>query len=141
MKNCALVLNSFSELHTKSFDALKGISKHNRIWGVAPLVPVQAGNSQRGGPTTMSSDKSDQFHNKKLIVDEVRAAIPVCEGLGTIPDSVKLARILADSLQLNCPERIVWMRMRDKALNAAEQGGSSCKALDDSATHISDLIP
>ncbi|KAK2642610.1 hypothetical protein Ddye_024373 [Dipteronia dyeriana] len=85
--------------------------------------------------------QSDQFYNKKLIVDELGAAIPVCEGLGTIPDSAKLAQILADSLQLNRPERIVWMKMRDKALNAAEQGGSSYKALDDLATHISDFIP
>ena len=83
----------------------------------------------------------DQFMNKQLIVDELGAAIPVCEGLGTIPDSVKLAQILADSLHLNRPERIQWMKIRDKALNAAQQGGSSYKALDDLATQISNLTP
>ncbi|KAK3204302.1 hypothetical protein Dsin_018348 [Dipteronia sinensis] len=36
MKNLALVLNSFRELHTKSFDALKSIAKHDRIWDVSP---------------------------------------------------------------------------------------------------------
>ncbi|KAK3204304.1 hypothetical protein Dsin_018350 [Dipteronia sinensis] len=85
--------------------------------------------------------QSDHFFNKQLIVDELGAAIPVCEGLGTIPDSAKLAQIFADSLQLNRPERIQWMKIRDKALNAAQQGGSSYKALDDLATQISHLIP
>ncbi|KAK0608359.1 hypothetical protein LWI29_029528 [Acer saccharum] len=181
IESWGLVLTSFRELHTKSFDAFKAIAKHDRVWDVSPLVPVQAG-SERGGPAAMPShevfawldsspvDKSvvyvgfgseitlnkqqmealgdaleksgcDQFMNKQLIVDELGAAIPVCEGLGTIPDSVKLAQILADSLQLNRPERIQWMKIRDKALNAAQQGGSSYKALDDLATQISNLTP
>ncbi|KAK1576471.1 hypothetical protein Q3G72_014182 [Acer saccharum] len=263
IESWGLVLTSFRELHTKSFDTFKAIAKHDRVWDVSPLVPVQAG-SERGGPAAMPShevfawldscpvDKSvvyvgfgseitlnkqqmealgdaleksgvrfiwavkkpgkgvesesgdqsvvpngfedrvagrglvikgwvpqsmilkhravgsylchlgwgslfdglmggvllltwpmqcDQFMNKQLIVDELGAAIPVCEGLGTIPDSVKLAQILADSLQLNRPERIQWMKIRDKALNAAQQGGSSYKALDDLATQISNLTP
>ncbi|KAK1578560.1 hypothetical protein Q3G72_031213 [Acer saccharum] len=85
--------------------------------------------------------RPDHFMNKQLIVDELGAAIPVCEGLDTVPDSGKVAQILADSLQLNRPERIAWMKIRDKALNAAKQGGSAYKALDDLAAQISNLTP
>ncbi|KAK0607260.1 hypothetical protein LWI29_012300 [Acer saccharum] len=264
IESWGIVLNSFSEIHNKSFDAFKAIAKHDRVWGVSPLLPVQAAGSERGGPGAMPShevlawldscpvDKSvvyvafgteitlnkqqmealgdaleksgvrfiwavkkpgkgvenesgdqsvvpngfedrvagrglvikgwvpqsmilkhravgsylshlgwgslfdglmggvllltwpmrpDHFMNKQLIVDELGAAIPVCEGLDTVPDSGKVAQILADSLQLNRPERIAWMKIRDKALNAAKQGGSAYKALDDVATHISNLTP
>ncbi|KAK2641967.1 hypothetical protein Ddye_023730 [Dipteronia dyeriana] len=223
-----LVLNSFTEMHTKSFgfDAFKAMAKHGRVWGVSPLLPVQAAGSERGGPAAMpshevlawldscdalekcgvrfiwavkkpgkvveneSGDQSvvpagladrvagrglvikgwvpqsvilkhravgsylshlgwgslfdglmggvllltwpmrpDHFMNKQLIVDELGAAIPVCEGLDTVPDSAKVAQILA------------WMKIRDKALNAAKQGGSAYKALDDLATQIANLAP
>ncbi|KAL5781233.1 hypothetical protein ACOSP7_006262 [Xanthoceras sorbifolium] len=266
MENWGLVLNSFAELHTKSFDAFKGIAKHDRVWGVAPLVTVKAG-AERGGPTSIPSDEvmawldscpvdksvvyvgfgteitlnkqqmealgealeksgvrfiwsvkkpgkgvvleneesngdeqsviptgledrvagrglvirgwvpqpmilkhravgsylthlgwgsvleglmggvllvawpmqSDHFFNKQLLVDELGAAIPACEGLGTIPDSANLAKILSESLHVNKPERIAWMKLREEALNAAKQGGSSYKALDELANQISNF--
>ncbi|KAL5784154.1 hypothetical protein ACOSQ2_006546 [Xanthoceras sorbifolium] len=258
MDNWALVINSFTELHDKSFHVFKGFTGHDRVWGVAPLATVKAG-AERGGPTSIPSDEvikwldlcqvdksvvyvgfgseitlnkqqmealgdaleksgvrfiwavkkpsnygsgdksvvpngfedrvagrgivirgwvpqsrilkhtavgsylthcgwgsvleglvggvllltwpmqAEQMTNKKLVVDELGAAIPVCEGLDAIPDSEKLAQILKESLHQNRPERIAWMEVSERASNAASQGGSSYKALDELATQISNL--
>ncbi|XP_038696363.1 flavonol 7-O-rhamnosyltransferase-like [Tripterygium wilfordii] len=72
----------------------------------------------------------DHFHNAKLFVDELGAAVRVCEGLETVPDSDALTRILTDSVSVDAPERIKFMELREKALKAIGKGGSSYKALD-----------
>ncbi|KAJ0034786.1 hypothetical protein Pint_25801 [Pistacia integerrima] len=81
----------------------------------------------------------DHFFNTKQLVDELGVAIRVCEGLNTIPDSTNLAQILKESVRENRPERISFMKLREKALNAIKEGGSSYKALDDLARVISTL--
>ncbi|KAM7465326.1 hypothetical protein LguiB_012888 [Lonicera macranthoides] len=74
--------------------------------------------------------QADHFYNTKLLVDEWGVAIRVCEGLGTVPDSEKMARVLAESLNGIQPQRVRAMELNSMALEAIEEGGSSYKALD-----------
>ncbi|XVF84400.1 hypothetical protein PTKIN_Ptkin17bG0034000 [Pterospermum kingtungense] len=74
--------------------------------------------------------QADHFNNAKLLVDELGAAIKVCEGLETVPDATKLAQILADSVKTARPEKIQAMKLQQAALNALKEGGSSNKSLD-----------
>ncbi|KAM7465324.1 hypothetical protein LguiB_012886 [Lonicera macranthoides] len=73
--------------------------------------------------------QADHFYNTKLLVDEWGVAIRVCEGLGTIPDSEKMARVLAESLNGTRSERVRAMELKSVALEAIEEGGSSYMAL------------
>ena len=83
----------------------------------------------------------DHFPNSKLLVDELGAAIPVCEGLETVPDATKLARILSDSvMSMTQQERIRAMKLREKALDAIRVAGSSSKALDEIVEKLSSLV-
>ncbi|XVF84401.1 hypothetical protein PTKIN_Ptkin17bG0034100 [Pterospermum kingtungense] len=74
--------------------------------------------------------QADHFNNTKLLVDELGAAIKVCEGLETVPNATKLAQILADSVKTARPERIQAMKLQQAAFNAVKEGGSSTKSLD-----------
>ncbi|OMO94768.1 UDP-glucoronosyl/UDP-glucosyl transferase family protein [Corchorus olitorius] len=67
------------------------------------------------------------------------AAIKVCEGVGTVPNATKLARILADSVNTARPERIQAMKLRQYAVDAVREGGSSNKALDMLVEKLSSL--
>ncbi|XVE52084.1 hypothetical protein DITRI_Ditri02bG0092700 [Diplodiscus trichospermus] len=71
----------------------------------------------------------DHFDNAKLLVDELGVAIRACEGLDSVPDATKLARILADSVSMDRVERVRAMQLRETALAAIQKGGSSDKAL------------
>ncbi|XWS13219.1 hypothetical protein CRYUN_Cryun36dG0018800 [Craigia yunnanensis] len=83
----------------------------------------------------------DHFPNSKLLVDELGAAIPVCEGLETVPDATKLARILSDSvMSMTQQERVRAMKLREMALDAIKVAGSSCKALDEIVEKLSSLV-
>ncbi|XP_022734123.1 UDP-glycosyltransferase 89C1-like [Durio zibethinus] len=83
--------------------------------------------------------QADHFNNTKLLVDELGAAIKVCEGLETVPDATKLAQILADSVKTARPERIQAMKLQRSALDAIKEGGSSYKSLDVLAEELSCL--
>ncbi|XVE81067.1 hypothetical protein DITRI_Ditri15bG0033400 [Diplodiscus trichospermus] len=82
----------------------------------------------------------DHFPNSKLLVEELGAAVPVCEGIETVPDATKLARILSDSVKSKRQqERVRPMKLRQTALDAIEEAGSSCKALDGIVENLSFL--
>ncbi|EOY04856.1 UDP-glycosyltransferase 89C1, putative [Theobroma cacao] len=83
--------------------------------------------------------QADHFNNAKLLVDEQGAAIKVCEGLKSVPDATKLAQILADSVNTVRPERIQGLKLRQFALDAVKEGGSSHKALDVLVQRLSSL--
>ncbi|XP_022772509.1 UDP-glycosyltransferase 89C1-like [Durio zibethinus] len=74
----------------------------------------------------------DHFDNTKLLVDELGVAIRVCEGLDSVPDATKLARILSDSVSMDRfrEERNRAMQLRKTALAAIQKGGSSDEALE-----------
>ncbi|KAJ0093575.1 hypothetical protein Patl1_26407 [Pistacia atlantica] len=67
-----LVVNSFTELESEKFDLLvKRFMKHDRVWGVGPLVPIKAG-PERGGASSIPTDEVmtwlDSCHVDKSVV-------------------------------------------------------------------------
>nr|AYR16605.1 UDP-glucosyltransferase UGT89N1 [Polygala tenuifolia] len=83
--------------------------------------------------------QADHYHNAKMFVEELEIAIQVCEGLKTVPDHVKLARILADSVTQTQPERVRTMELSKKAIDAAVEGGSSYNTINELVNEISAL--
>lgn len=75
--------------------------------------------------------QADHFFNTTLIVDKLRAAVRVGENRDSVPDLDKLARILAESAREDLPERVTLMKLREKAMEAIKEGGSSYKNLDE----------
>ncbi|MBA0801225.1 hypothetical protein Gohar_011602 [Gossypium harknessii] len=71
----------------------------------------------------------DHFDNTNLLVDELGVAIRACEGLTTVPDPNKLARVLSKSVSADQPERARAMKLRQAALDAIQMHGSSYTAL------------
>ncbi|KAK0606725.1 hypothetical protein LWI29_003457 [Acer saccharum] len=257
--NWGLLINSFTELEgDEKFNGIKGFMKHDKVWGVGPLIPIKAGDKERGGPSSVpvdelmawldscQVDKSvvyvgfgsqirlnrqqmealgnaleksgvrfvwavkepavkndhdhvvplipsgfedrvvgrglvirgwipqalilnhraigsylthfgwgsvlegliggvlllawpmqvDHFSNATILVDQMGVAIRVCEGLTSVPDSENLMKIFTSSIKEDRPERIAWMKQREKALNAIKKGGSSYKAIDDFVTQL-----
>ncbi|KAJ7956523.1 UDP-glycosyltransferase [Quillaja saponaria] len=70
---------------------------------------------------------ADQFVNAKLLVDELKVAKRVCEGRESVPDSDELARVLFESVSENEGEKTRAVELRESALNAIKDGGSSNK--------------
>ncbi|KAK8510376.1 hypothetical protein V6N13_100403 [Hibiscus sabdariffa] len=81
----------------------------------------------------------DHFDNAKLLADHLGVAVRVCEGLNTVPDATKLAQILSHSVSMDQPERARAMKLKETALAAIRNGGSSDKALDCLVQHLSSL--
>ncbi|KAL2233479.1 UDP-glycosyltransferase 89A2 [Sesamum indicum] len=74
--------------------------------------------------------EADQFLNAKLLVDYKGAAVQVCEGRDTVPDTTELARKIAESMNGDTVERVRAKELRNKALEAIKVGGSSTRGLD-----------
>ncbi|KAM7465325.1 hypothetical protein LguiB_012887 [Lonicera macranthoides] len=83
--------------------------------------------------------QADHFFNANLLVDELGVAIRICEGLGTVPDSIKVAQILAESVNGTRPEKVRAMEMKSLALQATKEGGSSYNALDEIVDELTKL--
>ena len=83
--------------------------------------------------------QADHFYNTRMLVDNLGAAIRVCEGLGIVPDATKVARVLAESVNGTRPERARVMELKTKALGAIKEGGSSYRALDNVVNELSNL--
>lgn len=83
--------------------------------------------------------EGEQFLNANLLVDELKVATRVCEGAQTVPDSDKLARVVAESLRKNRgseSENVRPRELRMAALEAVKEGGSSNVDLDRLSVHI-----
>lgn len=75
--------------------------------------------------------QADHFKNAKLLVDDLGVAVRVGENKDSVPDSGKLAGVLADSVKDDFPERVRLMKLREKGMEAIKEGGSSYNCLDD----------
>ncbi|KAL1202151.1 Flavonol 7-O-rhamnosyltransferase [Cardamine amara subsp. amara] len=75
--------------------------------------------------------QADHFYNKTLLVDNLRAAVRVGENKDSVPDSDELARVLAESMKEDLPERVTLMKLRERGMEAIEEGGSSYNNLDE----------
>ncbi|KAJ7953969.1 GDSL esterase/lipase [Quillaja saponaria] len=57
-------------------------------------------------------------------------AVRVCEGGETVPDSTKLGNVIAQAMKENSPQKVRAKKLRDEAIAAVNNGGSSSRALD-----------
>ncbi|KAL3748669.1 hypothetical protein ACJRO7_009842 [Eucalyptus globulus] len=73
---------------------------------------------------------AEQFVNAKLLVDELGVGIRVGEKSEKIPEAAELARVLAESLRSDLPQRVRAKEMSGAARDAIN-GGSSDKDLSD----------
>ncbi|VVA90147.1 unnamed protein product [Arabis nemorensis] len=75
--------------------------------------------------------QADHFYNTTLLVDKLRAGIRVGENKDSVPDPDELAKVLAESVKEDLPERVRLMKLREKGVEAIKKGGSSYNDLDD----------
>ncbi|PON64035.1 UDP-glucuronosyl/UDP-glucosyltransferase [Parasponia andersonii] len=73
---------------------------------------------------------ADQFANATLLVDQLKVATTVCGGKSAVPDSAKLARVLAESVGENQVVRQRVAQLCHAALEATKEGGGSTKDLE-----------
>ncbi|KAM1497877.1 hypothetical protein ACFXTH_020902 [Malus domestica] len=57
--------------------------------------------------------------------------VKVCEGADGVPDSAALGKAIAESMSGESPEKVRAKELRDKAVAAVGDGGSSSKDLDE----------
>ncbi|XP_076895941.1 UDP-glycosyltransferase 89A2-like [Bidens hawaiensis] len=74
--------------------------------------------------------EADQYVNARLLVEDHGVSVRVCEGPNTVPDSVRLARIIAESMSGDKVEKLKAKEMRNRAIEAVKEGGSSLLDLD-----------
>jgi len=72
---------------------------------------------------------ADQFVDATLLVDELKAGKKVCEGGNSVPDSDELGRVLAESIGGSEEEMSRALKLKQAALDAVREGGSSDKDL------------
>nr|GEX03136.1 UDP-glycosyltransferase 89A2-like [Tanacetum cinerariifolium] len=83
--------------------------------------------------------EADQYVNAKLLVEDHGVAVRVCEGNDTVPDSVVLARKIAESMSEDKGDKLKAKQL--KALEAAKEGGSSSMELDRLVKELSNFEP
>ncbi|KAH7834070.1 hypothetical protein Vadar_012459 [Vaccinium darrowii] len=83
--------------------------------------------------------EADQFVDARLLVEDLGAAVRVCEGGDSVPDSVELARIVAESMSGNTDQKVKAKELRERAIQAVKIGGSSWKALEGLVTELAQL--
>ncbi|GAB4829004.1 hypothetical protein Ancab_018661 [Ancistrocladus abbreviatus] len=75
--------------------------------------------------------EADQFVNAKLLVDDLGAAVRLCEGEDAVPDPDELAQVISKSLSGNMPQKEKAKELKEKTLEAVKEGGSSSGDLDE----------
>uniref|UniRef100_A0A5B7B8Q2 UDP-glycosyltransferase 89A2-like n=1 Tax=Davidia involucrata TaxID=16924 RepID=A0A5B7B8Q2_DAVIN len=83
--------------------------------------------------------EADQFVNARHMVEDMEAAVRVCEGADTVPDPVELGRIIAESVSGDKKEKRRAKELRDQALEAVKKGGSSWRDLDGLVRELAQL--
>lgn len=68
---------------------------------------------------------ADQFMNARLLVDELKLGVRVCEGATTVPNSVELARVIKESVNENRVNRERAQKLSSVAVDAIKDGGGS----------------
>ncbi|XWS34238.1 hypothetical protein CRYUN_Cryun21dG0023200 [Craigia yunnanensis] len=74
--------------------------------------------------------EADQFVIARLLVDDMGVAVRVCEGADSVPDSDKLRQVIAESMTEGGGVKAKAKDLKEKALAAMGDGGSSMKDLD-----------
>lgn len=79
---------------------------------------------------------SDQFINATLVVDHLKVATRVCEGVQVVPNSDDLARAFIESVSDDRAERHRAARLREAAVQATKDGSSSSKDVESLIDHL-----
>ncbi|KAJ7978791.1 UDP-glycosyltransferase [Quillaja saponaria] len=82
---------------------------------------------------------ADQFTNAKLLVEQLGVAIQGGEGTQIIPESGELAQKFVELVDGSKPERVRVRKLRDAAMDAVKEGGSSNKELAELIKRLSEL--
>lgn len=72
---------------------------------------------------------ADQFVDATLLVDELKVGKKVCEGGNSVPDADELGRVLAEVIGGSGDEISRALKLKQAALDAVREGGSSDKDL------------
>ncbi|XP_022775748.1 UDP-glycosyltransferase 89A2-like [Durio zibethinus] len=83
--------------------------------------------------------EADQFMNARLLVDYVGVGVRVCEGEDSVPDSDELGRVIAESMTGGVAVKVQAKDLKEKALAAMSDDGSSIKNLDRFAEQLGQL--
>ncbi|KAI7730696.1 hypothetical protein M8C21_032305 [Ambrosia artemisiifolia] len=84
--------------------------------------------------------EADQYIDARLLVEDHGIAVRVCEGPNTVPDSARLARIIAESMSGDRVEKLKSKEMKNKAIEAVK-GGSSSMDLERLVKELSNFKP
>nr|QSM19610.1 glycosyltransferase [Arnebia euchroma] len=82
--------------------------------------------------------EADQYINARLLVDYMGAAVQVCGGRDTVPNSFELARTIFESMQGDIIQKAKANGLRDQALEAIRSGGSSANDMETLVREISE---
>ncbi|OMO72219.1 UDP-glucuronosyl/UDP-glucosyltransferase [Corchorus olitorius] len=83
--------------------------------------------------------EADQFVNARLLVEEMGVGVRVCEGDDSVPDSDELGRVIAESMSDGGGLKLRAKELKEKALAAVSNGGSSIKDMDRLVAEINKL--
>uniref|UniRef100_A0A7N0VIP8 UDP-glycosyltransferases domain-containing protein n=1 Tax=Kalanchoe fedtschenkoi TaxID=63787 RepID=A0A7N0VIP8_KALFE len=86
---------------------------------------------------------ADQFSDATLVVNELMVGVRVCEGKASVPDSDELSRFLRDSVGRDSSFGSVLRerarKLKEKALEAVKDGGSSARGLNEMVRYLFDI--
>lgn len=80
--------------------------------------------------------QADQFINATLVVDHLKVATRVCEGVQVVPNSDDLARAFIESVSDDRAERQRAARLHEAAVRATKDGFSSAKDVESLIDHL-----
>lgn len=73
--------------------------------------------------------EADQFQNSRLLVEDIRVAVKVCEGAESVPDSDELGRIIGEVMKEGGGLKLKAEELREEAFAAIAEGGTSAMDL------------
>ncbi|XVF85727.1 hypothetical protein PTKIN_Ptkin17bG0140600 [Pterospermum kingtungense] len=73
--------------------------------------------------------EADQFVNARLLVEDMGVGVRVCEGADSVPDSDELGRVIGVSMSEGGRVKEKAKELKEKALEAVTNGGSSVNDL------------
>ncbi|XP_057482673.1 LOW QUALITY PROTEIN: UDP-glycosyltransferase 89A2-like [Actinidia eriantha] len=83
--------------------------------------------------------EADQFVNARLLVDDMGVAVRVCEGTDTVPDPAELAPRIASLMEEEIVQKVRAKELREEALEAVKEGGSSWRDLEGLVRELAQL--